>query len=94
MRLAPYTMEVALRRSAALVARPNALRPCAAEATALAPSRRQYWTPSRPPPNYPGHIPLNTLEKAALAIGSGLVSLANPRRGGPSPHSSPNPTKD
>lgn len=87
-------MEVALRRSAALAARPNALRPCAAAATALAPSRRQYWTPSRPPPNYPGHIPLNTLEKAALAIGSGLISLANPRRGGPSPHSSPNPIKD
>lgn len=85
MRPAPYTMEVALKRSAALAARPNALRPCAAAATALAPSRRQYWTPSRPPPNYPGHIPLNTFEKVALAIGSGLISLANPRRAGASP---------
>ncbi|KAK0749577.1 coenzyme Q biosynthesis protein Coq4-domain-containing protein [Schizothecium vesticola] len=80
MLLVPYTMEVALRRFAAIAARPNALRPCATTATALTPSRRQYWTPSRPPPNYPGHIPLNTLEKAALAIGSGLISLANPRR--------------
>ncbi|KAK0723960.1 coenzyme Q biosynthesis protein Coq4-domain-containing protein [Apiosordaria backusii] len=36
---------------------------------------------TRPPPNYPGHVPLTTLEKAALAIGSGLISLKNPRRG-------------
>ncbi|KAK0656473.1 coenzyme Q biosynthesis protein Coq4-domain-containing protein [Cercophora newfieldiana] len=73
-------MEVALRNSAAVARRAHALRPCA---TALLPSSqfRSYTRPSRPPPNYPGHVPLNTLEKAALAIGSGLMSLRDPRRG-------------
>ncbi|KAI1149937.1 coenzyme Q biosynthesis protein Coq4 [Nemania diffusa] len=35
----------------------------------------------RPPPNYPGHVPLTSLERAALALGSGLLSLLDPRRG-------------
>lgn len=38
--------------------------------------------PKRPEPAYPGHIPLTRLENAFLAVGSGLMSLANPRRGG------------
>ncbi|KAJ7592663.1 coenzyme Q biosynthesis protein Coq4-domain-containing protein [Mycena floridula] len=32
-------------------------------------------------PAYPGHIPLNWFENAFLAVGSGLMSLADPRRG-------------
>ena len=36
----------------------------------------------RPSPNYEGHVPLTTLERGALAIGSALGSLLNPRRGG------------
>lgn len=38
--------------------------------------------PRRPEPAYPGHIPLNWFENAFLAVGSGVVSLLNPRRGG------------
>ncbi|KAK3363596.1 ubiquinone biosynthesis protein coq4, mitochondrial [Lasiosphaeria hispida] len=74
-------MEVVLRRSAGLAGRSvHAPRPSLAVLSLPASSTRQY-TPSRPPPNYPGHVPLNRLEKAALAIGSGLMSLRDPRRG-------------
>lgn len=41
--------------------------------------------PKRPEPAYPGHIPLNWFENAFLAVGSGLMSLANPHRGGEYP---------
>lgn len=37
---------------------------------------------NRPPPNYEGHIPLTWWERAGLAIGSGLGSFLDPRRGG------------
>jgi ubiquinone biosynthesis protein COQ4 len=33
-------------------------------------------------PAYPGHIPLNCFENAVLAVGSAVMSLADPRRGG------------
>ncbi|ORY60521.1 coenzyme Q biosynthesis protein Coq4 [Pseudomassariella vexata] len=36
---------------------------------------------NRPPPNYPGHVPLTRLERAALALGSGILSLRDPHRG-------------
>ncbi|KAK4989447.1 Ubiquinone biosynthesis protein [Elasticomyces elasticus] len=35
----------------------------------------------RPPPNYPGHVPLTTIERGGLAVGSAFMSLLNPRRG-------------
>ncbi|EDN03704.1 ubiquinone biosynthesis protein COQ4 [Histoplasma capsulatum] len=35
---------------------------------------------NRPSPNYPGHVPLTTLERGALAVGSAIGSLINPRR--------------
>ncbi|KAJ5460131.1 uncharacterized protein N7458_001683 [Penicillium daleae] len=35
---------------------------------------------NRPQPNYPGHVPLTTIERGALAIGSAVGSLINPRR--------------
>ena len=33
-------------------------------------------------PSYEGHIPLNWFENAFLAVGSAVMSLADPRRGG------------
>lgn len=37
---------------------------------------------NRPPPNYPGHVPLTRVEKAGLAVGSAVMSLMDPHRGG------------
>ncbi|KAL2023520.1 hypothetical protein VTK56DRAFT_2128 [Thermocarpiscus australiensis] len=77
-------MDVTVRRSAALVARSNGPRRAVAACAAIIPSRSRHFSLSsltRPPPNYPGHVPLSRLEKAALAIGSGLMSLRDPRRG-------------
>ncbi|KAH9928345.1 ubiquinone biosynthesis protein COQ4 mitochondrial [Fomitopsis serialis] len=37
--------------------------------------------PKSTQPAYEGHIPLNTFEAGFLAVGSALMSLANPRRG-------------
>ena len=36
----------------------------------------------RPPPHYAGHVPLNAFERGAVAAGSAVMSLLNPRRGG------------
>lgn len=41
---------------------------------------RPFSVLSRPPPNYPGHVPLIPLERASLAVGSAITSLINPRR--------------
>lgn len=35
---------------------------------------------NRPPPAYDGHVPLTRLERACLFLGSGIISLADPRR--------------
>lgn len=35
---------------------------------------------NRPPPSYPGHVPLTLLERSALALGSAFGSLRNPHR--------------
>ncbi|EEH50009.1 ubiquinone biosynthesis protein COQ4, mitochondrial [Paracoccidioides brasiliensis Pb18] len=43
-------------------------------------SSREFSVLNRPPPNYPGHIPLTTIERGALAVGSAIGSLLNPRR--------------
>lgn len=37
---------------------------------------------ARPPPNYPGHVPLTPSERVVLAGASAVMSLINPRRGG------------
>lgn len=44
------------------------------------PTQRTFSVLNRPPPNYPGHVPLTTLERGALAVGSALASILNPRR--------------
>ncbi|KAG8167693.1 hypothetical protein KVR01_003382 [Diaporthe batatas] len=43
--------------------------------------QRSFSVLNRPPPNYPGHVPLTHVERAGLAIGSGIMSLVNPYRG-------------
>ncbi|KAJ5772151.1 hypothetical protein N7520_002680 [Penicillium odoratum] len=43
-------------------------------------SLRPFSVLNRPPPNYPGHVPLTTIERGALAVGSAIGSLINPRR--------------
>ncbi|CAP67888.1 uncharacterized protein PODANS_1_17660 [Podospora anserina S mat+] len=88
-------MEVTLKRSAALARQTTPLlRPLRPVATYPSnnnnnnnptPQQRRpyslFSSLTRPPPNYPGHVPLSFVEKTALAIGSGLISLKNPRRG-------------
>ncbi|EPS26651.1 Ubiquinone biosynthesis protein coq4 [Penicillium oxalicum] len=41
---------------------------------------RSFSILNRPKPNYPGHVPLTTIERGALALGSAFGSLINPRR--------------
>lgn len=41
---------------------------------------RRFSVLNRPPPNYPGHVPLTFFERGAMAIGSAFASIVNPRR--------------
>lgn len=41
---------------------------------------RRFSVLNRPPPNYPGHVPLTLLERGALAVGSAVGALRNPYR--------------
>ena len=43
--------------------------------------QRAFSVLSRPAPSYEGHVPLNRIERGALALGSAFGSLLNPRRG-------------
>ncbi|KAI8304880.1 Ubiquinone biosynthesis protein [Colletotrichum sp. SAR11_240] len=52
----------------------------AATTTSPTPSSRPFSVLNRPPPNYEGHVPLNRIEKASLAIGAGIWSLLSPYR--------------
>ncbi|RKF55016.1 Ubiquinone biosynthesis protein coq4, mitochondrial [Golovinomyces cichoracearum] len=44
-------------------------------------SLRFFGVLNRPPPSYPGHIPLTGFEKIGLTVGSAVMSLFNPKRG-------------
>ena len=41
---------------------------------------RTFSVLNRPPPNYPGHVPLTWLERGVLAVGSAFGSLKDPYR--------------
>jgi ubiquinone biosynthesis protein COQ4 len=60
-------------------------RPClkkAIGANNLPTAVRAFSVLNRPPPNYDGHVPLTTIERTALAVGSGILAYLNPRRAG------------
>ena len=58
------------------------LRALTASSNLSASTLRPFSVLNRPPPNYPGHVPLTTIERGALAVGSAIGSLINPRRAG------------
>ncbi|GAM43782.1 hypothetical protein TCE0_060f18875 [Talaromyces pinophilus] len=64
-------------RTALLTASSPCLR---CHGTGLKYASRSFSVLNRPPPNYPGHVPLNRIERGALAIGSAFGSLLNPYR--------------
>lgn len=77
IRALDFTMSVLGRRGA------SDLRNLAVSGHKLSPSAlRPFSVLNRPPPNYPGHVPLTTIERGALAVGSAIGSLINPRRAG------------
>ncbi|KAL8945447.1 MAG: hypothetical protein Q9211_000050 [Gyalolechia sp. 1 TL-2023] len=47
---------------------------------AICGSIRLFSVLGRPPPQYHGHVPLTRIERAALAVGSAITSLFDPRR--------------
>lgn len=67
-----------LGRRGAIELRALAVSPNLSAASTL----RPFSVLNRPPPNYPGHVPLTTIERGALALGSAIGSLINPRRAG------------
>ncbi|GES65396.1 ubiquinone biosynthesis protein COQ4, mitochondrial precursor [Aspergillus terreus] len=71
-------MSVLGRRGAAIVARELPLP--ASSSSILASHPRSFSIFSRPQPKYPGHVPLNAIERGALAVGSAVGALMNPRR--------------
>ncbi|KAG6277614.1 Ubiquinone biosynthesis protein [Claviceps purpurea] len=58
---------------------------------ASTPKDRQFSVLHRPPPNYPGHVPLTTTERLAMAIGSSAMALINPYRAGELANTNPTP---
>ncbi|KAI9849192.1 MAG: Ubiquinone biosynthesis protein [Thelocarpon superellum] len=56
------------------------LRPLAHAAPPTASGAQGFSILHRPPAKYDGHVPLTTLERAALALGSAAVAITNPRR--------------
>ncbi|PMD14375.1 ubiquinone biosynthesis protein coq4, mitochondrial [Hyaloscypha hepaticicola] len=71
------TMALLVRQQALKSALPRELL----AACSLALGCRHFSVLNRPPPNYPGHVPLTRIEKAGLAVGSAVMSLMDPHRG-------------
>ncbi|QPH17573.1 Ubiquinone biosynthesis protein [Epichloe festucae Fl1] len=75
-------MDIALRRAPqATSSAQHALRTLAcAKCTPSKSSDRHFSVLNRPPPNYPGHVPLTKMERLSMAIGSSAMALINPYR--------------
>ncbi|KOC13949.1 ubiquinone biosynthesis protein [Aspergillus flavus AF70] len=71
-----FNMSV-LRRRGALSLRELSL---STPVTVVSCRARSFSVNNRPPPKYPGHVPLNFVERGALAVGSAVGALLNPRR--------------
>ncbi|OLN86091.1 Ubiquinone biosynthesis protein COQ4, mitochondrial [Colletotrichum chlorophyti] len=54
---------------------------CTTTTTTTASPNRRFSVLNRPPPKYPGHVPLTPLERTSLALGAGIWSLLSPYRG-------------
>ncbi|KAL6893374.1 coenzyme Q biosynthesis protein Coq4 domain-containing protein [Trichoderma evansii] len=67
-------------RSLSGAPRPAICHPSRVTAVAATASVRHFSALNRPPPKYPGHVPLTKIEQAGMAIGSGIMSLFNPYR--------------
>ncbi|EON66213.1 ubiquinone biosynthesis protein COQ4, mitochondrial [Coniosporium apollinis CBS 100218] len=70
-------MAAPLQRS---LTRASAAQICNTYTLLLPASYRTFSVLNRPPPKYEGHIPLTRVERGALAVGSAVMSLFNPRR--------------
>ncbi|KAF1983800.1 Coq4-domain-containing protein [Aulographum hederae CBS 113979] len=71
--LKPSLTNIALRASSRCTARhPPAL---------VNHGKRKFSVLNRPPPNYPGHVPLTVVERVAMTVGSAVLSLRDPGRG-------------
>lgn len=55
---------------------------CFAAIYSHASAHRAFSVLNRPPPNYPGHVPLTKVERLGLAVGSAVGSLWDVRRHG------------
>lgn len=75
-------MKVILPRASALSRGSHCVCKAVTIPAATSSSHRPFSVLNRPPPNYPGHVPLTHVERAGLAIGSGIMSLMDPYRGG------------
>ncbi|QSZ31080.1 hypothetical protein DSL72_000641 [Monilinia vaccinii-corymbosi] len=47
---------------------------------------RSFSVLHRPAPNYPGHVPLTSIERGSLAVGSAVMAFFNPYRAGKHRH--------
>jgi hypothetical protein len=76
-------MSAQLARTTRLCARPWLARMAApaVSVSGMPPGRKASTKPA-----YEGHIPLNWVENAVLAVGSAVKSLSDPRRGGACVH--------
>ncbi|KAI1499984.1 coenzyme Q biosynthesis protein Coq4-domain-containing protein [Biscogniauxia marginata] len=82
--LNPGCLRPVANRGAHALLPQRSLAPSAAAAsssTVADPPSRRFSVVNRPPPNYPGHVPLTRAERAALAVGAGVMSLLDPYRG-------------